>query len=175
VLIVGQSDEIMPINVAEALNLNCPECITTAIAKQLVISVRSAPSEELLRRLTEELEKLDAIDTADPPAEVLEQVNAVSDAINKTLDESGITYPKATPTPTAAEQQPSGTPAPTSSPAPGASATPSPSPSVSPTTTPAPTSTGTPGTPTPTPSPSPSPTPTPTTTPTATETPAPAP
>ena len=40
VLVVGQSDKIMPINVAEALNLNCPECITTAIAKQLVISVQ---------------------------------------------------------------------------------------------------------------------------------------
>ncbi len=36
VLVVGQSDKIMPINVAEALNLNCPACITTAIAKQLV-------------------------------------------------------------------------------------------------------------------------------------------
>ena len=95
VLVVGQSDKIMPINVAEALNLNCPSCITTAIAKQIVVSVKSAPSEELLRRLTEELKKLDAIDTSDPPAEVLEQVNAVSDAINKALDESGITYPKA--------------------------------------------------------------------------------
>ena len=128
VLVVGQSDKIMPINVAEALNLNCPECITTAIAKQLVISVRSAPSEELLRRLTEELKKLDAIDTADPPAEVLEQVNAVSDAINKALDESGITYPKATPTPAAAEEQPSGSPTstPTPTPTPSASATPTP-------------------------------------------------
>ena len=101
-LVVGQSDRIMPINVAEALNLNCPECITTAIAKQIVISVTSAPSEELLRRLTEELQKLDAIDTSDSPAEVLAQVNAVSEAINRALDESGITYPKATPTPTPA-------------------------------------------------------------------------
>jgi putative peptide zinc metalloprotease protein len=161
VLVVGQSDKIMPINVAEALNLNCPECITTAIAKQLVISVKSAPSEELLRRLTEELEKLDAIDTSDPPAEVLRQVNAVSDGINKALDESGITYPKATPTPGAqGQQQPSGTatPAPTASPSPSASATPSPTASATPTETPTPAATGTP-------------TPTPTPTPTATETP----
>ena len=56
VLVVGQSDVITPINVAEALNLDCPECITTAIAKQIVVSVTSAPSEELLRRLTEELQ-----------------------------------------------------------------------------------------------------------------------
>src|SRR5829696_8564080 len=100
VLVAGQSDKIMPINVAEALNLNCPECITTAIAKQLVISVSSQPSQELIRRLTEELQKLDAVDTSDPPAEVLEQVNAVAEAIQRALDESGITYPKATPTPT---------------------------------------------------------------------------
>ena len=103
VLVVGQSDRIMPINVAEALNLNCPSCITTAIAKQMVISVTSAPSEELLRRLTAELQKLGAIDTNDPPAEVLAQVNAVSEAIQRELDESGITYPKATPTPDARE------------------------------------------------------------------------
>ena len=103
VLVVGQSDRIMPINVAEALNLNCPCCITTAIAKQIVVSVTSAPSEELLRRLTAELKKLDAIDTNDSPADVLAQVNAVTDAIQRELDESGITYPKATPTPAPAK------------------------------------------------------------------------
>ena len=92
----------MPINVAEALNLNCPACITTAIAKQIVVSVTSAPSDELLRRLTEELRKLDAIDEGDSPADVLDQVNAVTDAIKHALDDSGITYPKATPTPEAA-------------------------------------------------------------------------
>ena len=99
VLVVGQTDQIMPINVAEALNLNARACITTAIAKQIVISLPSAPSDELLRRLTEELKKLDAIDTSDSPADVLDQVNAVTEAIQRALDESGVTYPKATPTP----------------------------------------------------------------------------
>ena len=111
VLVVGQSDKIMPINVAEALNLNCPECITTAIAKQMVISVTSQPSADLLRRLTEELAKLDAIDSSDPPAEVLRQVNDVSEGIRRALDESGITYPKAEATPTPAAD-PAGTPTP---------------------------------------------------------------
>ena len=83
VLVVGQSDRITPINVAEALNLKCPSCITTAIAKQIVISVQSAPSAELLQRLTEELKKLDAIDLNDSPADVLAKVNAVSDAIQQ--------------------------------------------------------------------------------------------
>jgi putative peptide zinc metalloprotease protein len=157
VLVVGQSDRIMPINVAEALNLNCPECITTAIAKQLVISLQAAPSDELIRRLTAELQKLDAIDTSDSPAEVLEQVNAVGDAIQRALDESGLTYPKATPTPAAAASpdrtetpQGAGTPDATASPTPSPTATGSPTPTA--TDTPTPTATETP-TPTPTPSP----------------------
>src|SRR5215213_8177474 len=161
VLVVGQSDKIMPINVAEALNLNCPECITTAIAKQIVISVRSAPSEELIRRLTAELQKLDAIDTSDSPAQVLAQVNAVTEAIQRELDDSGITYPRATPTPSAP-----GTPEPGATPdasaTPGATATPTPTP--------------TPGsTPTATPTPTPTPTATSTPVPTATATPTPTP
>ena len=165
-LVVGQSDEIMPINVAEALNLNCPECITTAIAKQIVISLKSAPSDELIRRLTEELKKLDAIDTSDSPAEVLAQVNAVSDAINRALDESGITYPKATPTPQPAAETPSATPTPDDSATPGASATPTPTPSPSATGTETPSPTPTPtATATPSPTPSATPTPTPTATP----------
>ena len=61
VLVVGRSAKIMPINVAEALNNNCPACITTAIADQIVVSVKSAPSDELLQRLTDELKQLDAI------------------------------------------------------------------------------------------------------------------
>src|SRR3954471_8849834 len=159
VLIVGQTDTITPINVAEALNLKCPECITTAIAKQLVVSIRSAPSAELLRRLTAELRKLDAIDASDPPAEVLAQVNAVTDAIQRALDESGLTYPKATPTPAPGE-----TSAPTSSSTPDASATPGSAAGPAPTPTPSPTETATP---------TPSPTATSTPSRTATATPAP--
>ena len=139
VLVVGQSDRIMPINVAEALNLKCPSCITTAIAKQIVISVQSAPSAELLKRLTEELKKLDAIDLNDSPADVLAKVNAVSDAINKALDDSGITYPKATATPEATST-PDATETPDATATPDATETPD----AAPTTTPAPEQTATP-------------------------------
>jgi len=152
VLVVGQTDKITPINVAEALNRDCPECITTAIAKQIVVSLRSAPSEDLLRRLTAELRKLDAIDASDPPAEVLAQVNAVTDAIQRALDESGLTYPKATPTPAPGE-----TSAPTSSSTPDASATPGSAAGPAPTPTPSPTETATP-TPSPIATSTPSPT-----------------
>src|SRR5215207_7774100 len=134
VLVVGQSDRIMPINVAEALNLDCPACITTAIAKQIVVSVTSAPSEDLLRRLTAELQKLDAIDTSDSPAEVLAQVNAVTDAIQRELDASGITYPKPASTPAPTEQEATATPE--ASATPGATPTATPSPTATATRTP---------------------------------------
>ncbi len=45
-VIVGQADVIVPQNTAEALNYNCFECITAAIAKQLVITVTDMPGED---------------------------------------------------------------------------------------------------------------------------------
>src|SRR3954453_1956020 len=47
VLVVGHTDKIAPINVAEGLNRHCPECITTASSKQIIGSLRSAPCEHL--------------------------------------------------------------------------------------------------------------------------------
>jgi putative peptide zinc metalloprotease protein len=177
VLVVGQSDYIAPINVAEALNLRCPSCITTAIAKQIVISVRSVPSDLLLRRLMAELRKLDAIDVSDSPADVLAQVNAVTDAIQELLDDSGIRYPKATPTPASQEtpdatQTPGATETPEASEESGSGASPSPAPTASPAPTESPPPSGAPAE-TPTPVPTATPTPTPTPTSSATSTPAP--
>jgi putative peptide zinc metalloprotease protein len=148
VLVVGQSDTIMPINVAEALNVNCPQCLTIAIAKQIVVTLQAVPSAELLAKLTAALAKLNAIDESDSPTDVLGLVNAVSDEINKALEESGQVAPTPTPTPT---------------PSPTATATPTPTPSPGATPTPTPTATETP-----TPTPTPTETPTPTATPTAT-------
>jgi putative peptide zinc metalloprotease protein len=158
VLVVGQSNRITPINVAEALNLRCPSCITTAIARQIVVSVRSVPSGELTQRLMAELRRLDAIDTSDSPADVLAQVNAVTDAIQHQLDDSGIGYPKPTATPTpaktpdATKPDATATATPDASAEPGSAASPTPTPTASPppsqtpaaTSTPAPTATATP-------------------------------
>jgi putative peptide zinc metalloprotease protein len=149
VLVVGRSETIAPVNVAEALNVNCPQCLTVAIARQLVISLRAVPSDDLLRRLGAELEKLGAIDELDSPAEVLAQVDAVTEAIERELEASGLVHPTPTPTPTAT---------PTATPPAAASATPSPSPTAEATATPEPTSTPTP-TPTETPTPEPTATP----------------
>ena len=106
----------------------------------------------------------------DSPAEVLAQVNAVSEAIQRELDESGITYPKATPTPApatdpgrlrdAGRERDAGvrgqshadahatpSPTPTATATPTETATPLPTPTA--TTTPSPTATPAPPAPTP--------------------------
>jgi putative peptide zinc metalloprotease protein len=152
VLVVGQSDKIMPINVAEALNNNCPSCITTAIADQIVVSLKAAPPEALIRALTAELSKLGAIKelgAGGTPAAVAAAVAAVQTEIEKELRNSGLTYPTPTPTPVA-----SATPSPTASP----TATATPDASASPTDTPTPTPTDT-ATPSPTDTATPSATP----------------
>ncbi len=149
VLIVGRSETIAPINVAQALNGNCPGCVTVAIAHQIVVSLQSVPSEDLLRRLTEELQKLDAIEELGPhpsPAAVHEHVKAVQEAVGRTLEESGLPVPTPTPTPSATPSPAAEAPTPT----PEAEATPTPTPTPTETPTPTPTATPTPEAPTPT-------------------------
>jgi putative peptide zinc metalloprotease protein len=134
VLIVGQSDTITPINVAEALNVNCPSCLTVAIAHQIVVTLSAVPSDELLRRLTDALQKLDAIVPGTSPADAAKQVAAVSEEIQQELDRSGLKIPRATATPA-----PTATPSPTATPE--ATATPEPTATKTPATTPTPTPT----------------------------------
>jgi putative peptide zinc metalloprotease protein len=51
VLIIGQVDEIIPVNVAEAGNFDCERCTTHAVAVQLVATLRETPSDEVLAEL----------------------------------------------------------------------------------------------------------------------------
>jgi putative peptide zinc metalloprotease protein len=147
VLVVGQTHAITPINVAEALNNNCPYCVTTAIADQIVVTLRSAPPDELVRALTASLSRLGAIDTlgADAtPADVAAAVAAVQTEIEQELQDSGLTYPKATATPAAtATPTPSPTPAATATPTDTPTPTPSPTATATPTDTPTATPAGT--------------------------------
>jgi putative peptide zinc metalloprotease protein len=152
VLVVGQSNVIKPINVAEALNDNCPYCVTVAVADQIVVTVREQPSDELLRRLTDELRKLDAIEQLGggvTPAAVAQAVVRVQQDIEQDLRDSGLLTDSG---------EPPGDTA-TATPSPAATATPSPSPSASPGSAATATATATP-------------TPAATATPSATETPA---
>jgi putative peptide zinc metalloprotease protein len=165
VLIVGQSNTITPINVAEALNVNCPSCITTAIASQIVVTLKALPSDELLQRLTDELKKLDAISALGAngtPANVAKSVQQVQDEIDQELSDSGLLTnpPKATATATPqASSTPGSSATPDPSATPDASATPTPTPTPSATATPtataspSPTATDTPSTPDATPTP----------------------
>jgi hypothetical protein len=41
VLVVGQSNFIDPINTAEALNYRCSACVTTAVADQILVTLKS--------------------------------------------------------------------------------------------------------------------------------------
>jgi putative peptide zinc metalloprotease protein len=157
VLVVGRSDTIKPINVAEALNVNCPYCVTTAIATQIVVTLRSVPSDELLRRLTAELERLDAIDelgAGGSPGQVAALVDAVQDAINHELDTSGLRIPTTTPTPiptAAPSASPTATSEATATPESTATPTSTPTPTPTPTASPTPTAEAPTATPTPTP------------------------
>ena len=84
VLIVGQTKTITPINIAEALNVNCPSCVTTAIADQIVVTIKAQPSQELTMRLNAALQKLDGIAASGAggsPSAIAAQVQAVQDEI----------------------------------------------------------------------------------------------
>jgi putative peptide zinc metalloprotease protein len=93
VLVIGQSNVISPINAAGALNVNCPACITTALAHQIIVTLSAEPSPELLAALQSELERLDAVGalgdtgTAD---QVVSIVNTIHHDISATLDASGL-------------------------------------------------------------------------------------
>jgi putative peptide zinc metalloprotease protein len=168
VLIVGQSKLIAPVNIAEALNNNCPACLTTAIADQIVVTLKAQPTQELLDKLNTALQKLNALSALGAngsPAAIAAQVAAVQQEIETALSDSGLltnppapqtttTTPSTTTTPAATTTSVDTSPAP-ATPPPGSSTT---------TTTSTPTTTAASAT---TPAPT---TPTSTTTPTTTET-----
>jgi putative peptide zinc metalloprotease protein len=92
VLVVGRSKLIAPINAAGALNVNCPACMTTAIADQIVVTLKSEPTPELVQRINEALKQLDAVSTLGAngtPAAVAATVAAVQKQIDDALAASG--------------------------------------------------------------------------------------
>jgi putative peptide zinc metalloprotease protein len=190
VLIMDDAQVVVPQNLAVAANYDCYECITAAIASQLVLSIPGEPGEEQLLELAAVWDRLTefagSIHTY-TLTEITEQLEAFKDEITAILveappvevvpedDPSATESPSTTPSPTPTSST-SATPSPTTSPTTG-STTPTPTPGTSP--TPSPTSSPTPtstapspttsssSTPTPSPSPTSSPTPSGTTTTTA--------
>ncbi|HET9691228.1 MAG TPA: hypothetical protein VFP61_08745 [Acidimicrobiales bacterium] len=92
VLVVGHHDVVAPIDASGALNETCPACATTALADQLVVTLRTAPSAALVDQLTTDLRQLDALPAlgagADPSA-IAASVSAVQAQIDAQLQASG--------------------------------------------------------------------------------------
>ncbi|HWC33618.1 MAG TPA: hypothetical protein VG650_02210 [Mycobacteriales bacterium] len=126
VLVVGESHAIAPINAAEALNDDCPACMTTAVADQLVVTLTSTPSQDLVDRLQAALKRLNLLPllgTNATPSGIADQVMAVQHNVEDLLQQSGLLATPLTsssPAPTSAatsipSQQPAPTPTATAS------------------------------------------------------------
>jgi putative peptide zinc metalloprotease protein len=93
VLIIGQNKRIAPINAAGALNYNCPACITTALADQIVVTLTSQPSQALLAKLAADLKQLNALPAlgaGGTPAAIAAAVGTVQQQIQTELSNSGL-------------------------------------------------------------------------------------
>jgi putative peptide zinc metalloprotease protein len=62
ILIVGDSNVIVPVNLAVAANYACESCVTHAVAMQLVATLTGVPSEEVLDELTRVWSRLDHLE-----------------------------------------------------------------------------------------------------------------
>src|SRR3954447_15504529 len=93
VLVIDESNIVAPINAAGALNYECPACMTTALAEQMVITLKAQPPLALQKQLEGELQKLDAITLLGDnvtPAAVAAQVAAIESEIEEELRASGL-------------------------------------------------------------------------------------
>ncbi len=93
VLVVGTSKLIAPIDAAGALNSGCPACVTTAIADQLVVTLKSQPSAQLLAKLNAALRQLNALPllgAGGTPAAIAAAVATVQQQIESQLNGSGL-------------------------------------------------------------------------------------
>lgn len=155
-LIVGHSDYIAPVNAAVAGNKYCLQCVTTALAQQLVITLRDTPSPEVQAQLQAAMARLGNLNGLDP-ALIYSELASVQRDIVTTLTNAGLvdavssTSASASATPDASTSA-SASAAPSDSATPDPLATTAPTPTDAATVAPTPTDTGTPA-PTDTPTP----------------------
>ncbi|MEV0675660.1 hypothetical protein AB0I60_03960 [Actinosynnema sp. NPDC050436] len=147
VLVVGQANVVMPENVAVAVNHGCVECVTFALASQLVVSLPEALSPQGQARLEEVWGELSRLAGEIPRMTGQQIQQALQDAKSRILDvlrQEGVPLPGATTTTAPPGTTTSGTAQPTTSPSAPTTTTPAPTtvePSTSvPTTTPPPSS-----------------------------------
>jgi putative peptide zinc metalloprotease protein len=106
VLVIGQSKIIAPINAAGALNYNCTSCLTTAIADQIVVTLKSQPSQELAAQLAADLKQLNALPELGSnatPAAVASAVATVQQEIETQLHNSGLMTTSSSSNPSASD------------------------------------------------------------------------
>jgi putative peptide zinc metalloprotease protein len=93
VLVIGQSNNIAPINAAGALNYDCPACTTTALADQIVVTLKSQPSAAVVAQLEQALKQLNALPALGAngtPAAVSSEVATVQQQVETVLNQSGL-------------------------------------------------------------------------------------
>ncbi|WP_329791301.1 hypothetical protein V1227_05115 [Lentzea sp. DG1S-22] len=146
VLVVGQANVVVPQNVAVAVNHSCVECVTYALASQLVVSLPEDLSPQAKARLEAVWAELSRL-AEDVPSLTAQQIQqALEDAKSRILDvlrQEGVplpgTAPATTPPPsTTSAESPRPTTssdAPTTTTPPSTTATTTPPSSVEPTTT----------------------------------------
>ena len=127
VLVVGRSDVVAPVNSAVAANGGCVECVTRALAVQLVVTLREAPSAAVQEQIEQAVARLtDLPDGADIYAE-LQAVE--QEVLGLLVDEGLVATPSPAPTAVpSASTSPSSAPPPEGSPS-AAASTPSDTPS----------------------------------------------
>jgi putative peptide zinc metalloprotease protein len=84
ILIVGSSDEIIPINAAGALNYDCRRCATYASAYQLALSVAELPSGRILGEIGAVLDRVEHLPLRSISGDDIDA--ALEDAKNDMLD-----------------------------------------------------------------------------------------
>ena len=150
VLVVGQSNVVVPVNEAVAGNSGCIRCVTNALAVQLVATLKAQPSAEVQAQLNAAMAQLGDLHGLDA-AGLYQQVTAVETQVLSVLAKGGLltsttsttagataspgTSPPPSPDGGSSPAPTAGTSAPTpsSSPSPAASdPSPSPTPSASP-------------------------------------------
>jgi len=185
VLVLGQADGLAPQNLAAAVNYACVECVTYALATQLVLTVDEPLDDASAARLQELWEEIAAFGAAIedvPLSQIQARLSAYEDQLVEILQSAGdggtdtaVTGPESTtpgveksltPSPETGTEstttdRPTGATATPAEPAPTGTTTPS----VEPTTTPSASPSATTG-PTASPTPSPDPTPSPSASPT---------
>jgi putative peptide zinc metalloprotease protein len=117
IFLLGQSDVVTPVNTSLAVNYNCRDCRTSAIAVQFVASLNALPDPETMARLGEIWRQLDQLAGQIPSLsdqEIVDRLNGIQSAILTVLTSAGSSIVD-----TADAAGGSGT-APSASPSPGA-------------------------------------------------------